>query len=472
MEIYFCPYIMGRSSSWRGMEMDYKKWYQEHEKEIWEGYFTYLRFPSVSAQKTHRKDLLACCDWLEAFLKKIGFKMERWLGKGHPVLFGEMIFDESAPTVLIYGHYDVQPAEPYELWKSHPFQPEIRNERVYARGAEDNKGQSFYTLTAIRAFLEAHPKPRLNLKVVMEGEEEMGSTTITEILPSKTEKLRADHLLLVDSGMGSFARPSLCIGARGIMTMEMKVIAMESDGHSGSLGGVVYSPIRALVEVLAKAINEKGKVTIPKFYDHITPLTEKEKSQMDFTCDLDHMRRDLGIKAFHSEEGYKPGEANHIRPAFEINGIWGGYTGDGFKTVLPKEASAKISCRLVPNQKPEQIFNLVCDFMNEHLPEGMIAEYTFHGGGEAAWALPTSKTAIVMKKVYEKNFGSCHFIFSGGSIPITTMLKKYSGADFVMPGTALECDNIHAPNESFGVKQFYFGFLMIAESLELFAQNK
>jgi len=230
--------------------MDYKKWYQTHEKEILDDFFTYLRFPSISAQKNHEKDVLECCSWVEKTLETMGFKVERWESSGYPVLFGEMIFNKAAPTILFYGHYDVQPPEPFELWESKPFEPEIRNERIYARGAEDNKGQNFYTLSAIRAFLEANPNPNLNFKIVIEGEEEMGSTTITEVLPQKTDKLQSDHLLVVDMGMGSFERPSLGIGARGIMTMEVKLSAMDVDGHSGALGGIVYNPIRALTEVL------------------------------------------------------------------------------------------------------------------------------------------------------------------------------------------------------------------------------
>lgn len=448
----------------------YEKWYQEHEKKILEEFFTYLRFPSVSAQKKHVKDVLACADWVENYMRKMGFHTERWTGSGHPVLFGEMIFDPKFPTVLFYGHYDVQPPEPLELWKNPPFEPEIRNGRVYARGAEDNKGQNFYTLNAIKAFLEKNPKPCLNLKYIIEGEEEMGSTTITEILPSKKQKLKADHLLVVDMGMGSWEHPALAIGARGIMTMEVSLTAMASDAHSGALGGIAYSPNRALVEILSKAINGKGKITIPHFYDDIVSLNAEEKKHLDLTFHKEMYEESLMLKCYHKEEEFSPMEANYLRPTFEINGICGGYTGDGFKTVIPKEAHAKISCRLVPNQKSEIVFNQVCDFINEHLPEGMEATFHFHGGGEAAWASPISTTVAAMEKAYKEVFGSAKLILAGGSVPITSALAHYSGANFAMPGTGLESDNIHAPNENFSLKQFRTGFLMIAKSLEIFSE--
>lgn len=448
----------------------YEKWYQEHEKKILEEFFTYLRFPSVSAQKARVKDVLACADWVEQYLKGMGFHTERWTGKGHPVLFGEMFFDKKYPTILFYGHYDVQPAEPFELWQSPPFEPQIREGRVYARGAEDNKGQNFYTLTAIKAYLERHPNPRLNFKFIIEGEEEMGSVTITEILPSKKDRLKADHLLVVDMGMGSFEHPSLSIGCRGIMTMEVTLTAMHIDAHSGALGGIVYSPNRALVEILSKAINEKGTITIPHFYDSVVSLSEAERAHVDLTFHRTMYEEDLGLKSYHQEIGYSPMESNYFRPTFEINGIWGGYTGDGFKTVIPKEAHAKISCRLVPKQDSVTVFNQVCDFINDHLPQGMEATYHFHGGGEAAWASPKSKTVTVMRRAYEEVFGSSRLILGGGSVPITSDLARYSGANFALPGTALESDNIHAPNENFSLKQLRYGFLMIAKSLELFSE--
>lgn len=451
--------------------MGYEKWYEDHEKEILDGYFDYLRFPSVSAQKTHEKDVLECSVFIEETIRKLGFTVERWEGSGYPTIFGERIVDEKALTVLIYGHYDVQPPEPLDLWKSDPFQPEIRNGRVYARGAEDNKGQSYYSLMAIRAFLEKNSNAKLNLKLLIEGEEEMGSTTLSEILPTKEAKLKSDHLLIVDMGMGSKARPSLAIGARGIMCMEVKCKAMDIDAHSGGLGGIAYNPNRALAEVLSKAINEKGHITVPGFYDHVKNLSNEERRAIDFSFNREEYERELGLKCFHSEEGFSPMESNFIRPTFEVNGMWGGYTGDGFKTVIPKEAFAKISCRLVPNQSPQKIYNLVCDFINANIPRGMLAEFEYLGGGEAAWGDATSKTCAAVKKAYEKTFGSCHFILGGGSIPITSELKRYTGAEFVMPGTGLECDNIHAPNESFGLDQFKSGFLIVARSLEFFAEN-
>lgn len=449
----------------------YTEWYKKHEKAIFEDYFTLLRFPSVSAQPKHKKDVLACCEWVQNYLKKMGFSTTKWEGPGYPTVFAERIVDPKAPTVLIYGHYDVQPAEPFDLWKSNPFEPEIRKGRVYARGAEDNKGQNFYSITAVRAFIEKNPQMKLNIKFVIEGEEEMGSETLHAIVLKHAKELKADHLLVVDMGMNSFERPSLSVGGRGITTMQVTLRSMDTDVHSGGFGGIVYNPIRALTEVLAKVIDKKGHITIPGFYDAVKGLSAKEKGLFDLEFDEALCRKECGARAFHKEEGYSQLESNFLRPTFEVNGIWGGYTDDGFKTVIPKEAHAKISCRLVPDQMPEAVNKMVEKYIRDSVPKGMEVEMQFYGGGEACWASPLSKTAKIMQEAYREVFGNCYIISCGGSVPITKDLAKYSGAEFVLPGTAQDIDNIHAPNESFGLEQFEKGFLLIARSLELFAQK-
>ncbi len=452
-------------------KQEYKKWYETHQEKNLTDFFTYLKFPSISAQPAHKKALLDCASWVETYLQGLGFSTQRWEGKGHPVIFASRIVDDSAPTILFYGHYDVQPPEPYELWVSEPFEPTIREGRIYARGAEDNKGQNFYTMLAIKAFLENNPEAKLNFKFIMEGEEEMGSALLSELLPTKEKEIRADYLLIVDCGMNSSEKPGLEIGCRGIMTMEIHLKNTDTDLHSGSYGGIVLNPNRVLVELLAPVIDQDGHITIPGMYDDIKPLSREEIDQVNTEFNEQECINEIGGCAFHREKGYSIREANYFRPTFEINGIWGGYTGDGFKTVLPKEAHAKISCRLVPDQKPEKIYKLVCDYFQKRVPKGFELKFEFHGGGPAAWGSPNSKPTQVLKEAYQEVFGSCSIIYGGGSVPITALIEKHSKAEFVLPGVGLACDRIHAPNENFGLNQLEWGFLIITKSLELFAQN-
>ena len=445
----------------------YKKWFEKNREKIISNYKTYLKFPSVSAQKEHVKELLACAEWVEGYLKKLGFVTKQWKGSGHPTIFGVRESDPKKPTLLFYGHYDVQPPEPLHLWKSKPFEPEIRGGRMYARGAEDNKGQCFYTLCALEAFLEEHKEPPFNIKMVIEGEEEMGSKTLLEVLPKHAEEMKADYLFVVDVGMGSWEKPSLTLGCRGVMTMEVTCTNLDTDVHSGHYGGIALNPIRALTDVLSQVIDAKGKVTIPGFYDGVVELTSEEKKKIDLTFDPEIHRKEVGIRAFHKEEGFNPTEVSFLRPVFEINGISGGYTGDGFKTVLPKEATAKLSCRLVPNQDATKVYESVVKFIKERMPKGIDLAFHYHGGGPAAWSNPNSKIVKIGEQAYREVFGGCHFIYAGGSVPITAALMKASGAEMLCLGTGLDRDNIHAPNENFGLDQFERGFLLITKTLEL-----
>ncbi len=447
----------------------YKNWFVSNKERILSNYITYLKFPSVSAQKHHAQDTLACGAWVESYLKKLGFATTQWKGSGFPTIFGVKGNDSSKKTLLFYGHYDVQPAEPLNLWTTPPFEPQIRNGRMYARGAEDNKGQCFYTLCALEAFLEAHKTLPFNIKIVIEGEEEMGSETLSEVLPKHKSEVHADYLFVVDAGMGSWEKPALTLGCRGIMTMEVTCTNMNIDGHSGHYGGIAYNPIRALCEALSEVFDKNGKVMIPGFYDDLHELSSEEKSRVDLSFDAKVHENEVGMRAFHKEDGYNPTEVNFLRPVFEINGISGGYTAEGFKTVLPKEAIAKISCRLVPNQDPKKIYERVVQFINDHIDKEMDLKFTYFGGGPAAWSNPTSKLVETVAIAYREVFGKCSFIYTGGSIPVIADLVDASGAEMVCMGTGLDRDNIHAPNENFGLDQFEKGFLLIAKTLELFS---
>jgi acetylornithine deacetylase/succinyl-diaminopimelate desuccinylase-like protein len=448
----------------------YKTWFAKHKERLIADYITYLKFPSVSAQKQHKSDTLACANWVENYLKNLGFTTTQWKGKGHPTIFGEKKVGEKKPTLLFYGHYDVQPPEPLNLWKSEPFEPEIRNGRMYARGAEDNKGQNFYTLCALEAFMEEHKELPFNIKIVIEGEEEMGSETLLEVLEEHKEEAKADYLFVVDLGMGSWEKPALTLGCRGIMTMEVQCRNSDTDLHSGHYGGIALNPIRALTDVLAQVFDKSGKVTIPGFYDDVKELAPEEKKKIDLSFDPGVHKKEVGMRAFHKVEGCNPTEVSFLQPVFEINGITGGYSGEGFKTVLPAVAAAKLSCRLVPNQDPEKIYTQVCHFIKERFDKDLEITFTKHGGGPAVWSNPLARSIQIAEKAYKEVFGSCHFIYAGGSIPITKALASASGAEVILIGTGLDCDNIHAPNESFGLDQFEKGFLLVTRMLELFSK--
>ncbi len=447
----------------------YKAWFEKHYDRILQDYISYLKFPSVSAQKQYKNETQECANWVERYLKNLGFSTTQWKGKGHPTIFGEKKGGSETPTLLFYGHYDVQPPEPLNLWKSGPFEPEIRNGRIYARGAEDNKGQNFYTLCALEAFMDLHKELPFTIKIVIEGEEEMGSETLLEVLQNHKEEAKADYLFVVDLGMGSWDKPALTLGCRGIMTMEVQCRNSDTDLHSGHYGGIALNPIRALSEVLTQVFDKRGFVAIPGFYDDVKELTSAEKAKVDLSFEPALHKKEVGMRAFHKVEGYNPTEVSFLQPVFEINGISGGYSGEGFKTVLPAVASAKLSCRLVPDQDPEKIYQQVCHFIKERMDKELEVIFTKHGGGPAVWSNPLAKSTQRAEQAYKDVFGQCSFIYAGGSIPITKALSDASGAEVILIGTGLDCDNIHAPNESFGLDQFEKGYLLVSRILELFS---
>ena len=448
--------------------MDFKSIYEKRQDAILKDLFTYLSFESISSETKYKASMNECALWVKGQMQTMGLESFLWKTKGHDVVFGQKIVDQKAPTVLIYGHYDVQPVDPIELWKSAPFKPEIRDGRIYARGAEDNKGQSFYSLMAIKAFLEAYPMPTINIKVLIEGEEEIGSPSLKECLLEKQEQVQADTIWVVDMGMGSMDNPCITIGARGLYAFDLTLRAMDSDAHSGEFGGIAYNPNRAMAELITNTFDSDGRITVEGFYDDVKALEKEQQKALDLSFDFSEYRENLGVHAFHREAKLSPSEANFLRPTFEVNGIWGGYIQEGFKTVIPATSHAKISCRLVPDQDPKKIALLIEKHISENLPEGMEFEIKPHGDGKAYWTSPTSSASMVLKQAMKDITGkSSKFIFSGGSIPIAYDMAKICGAQCLFPGTALTLDNIHAPNESFGLDQFRLGFLLISRALEI-----
>lgn len=448
--------------------------YQSNEKQALQEFFTFLEFESISSEPGHEADIQACITWLQNYVTKLGFTTELWPTTGHPVLYAQWNgAGKDKPTLLIYNHYDVQPSTPLELWESPPFSPTVRNGEVFARGAQDNKGQCFYVLQALKLLMTKNGTFPLNIKLCIEGEEECGSHGLANILKEKSEQLRADYLAIVDLGMKAPNCPTLTLGLRGIVTMDVELTGSNVDLHSGSHGGLAYNPLHALVEMLAKLRDPNGKIAIPGFYDNVVNFTEDEKQR--FTMDFDHENYEtmFGAKCSGGERTLLPRERNWFRPALEINGLWGGYTGAGFKTVIPAKAYAKLSCRLVPRQEPQAVGRQIAEFLQSQAPEGIdVAVHIHEGGGLACQTKACSKSISAFAQALEEVYGKqCIFISSGASIPIATDLAAASHSEMILLGLGLTDDNIHAPNEHFGIDRLQQGALMMARGIELLAQQ-
>lgn len=444
----------------------FKNWFSDHRKEILEDFFTFLRFSSVSADPAYASQVKSCAQWLADYLAKSGLKVEKWQTSTYPVLFATHPAEKGRPTLLIYHHYDVQPADPLDHWKSSPFQPEVRDGIVYARGASDNKGQCFYSICAIKAALQLAKKLAFNLKVIIEGEEESGSNGLEEILQTKAEALKADYLIVVDGHIPSVEHPAITIGSRGLMTMEMVCATAKIDLHSGTHGGIALNANHALLRALAALWDNKGAIAIPHFYDEVKMPSKEELKHVDMSFDEKDYIKTFGVQAFANEPGYSHAASNQLRPSLEINGIVGGYAGEGFKTVIPAKAVAKLSCRLVPDQDPEVMFERVRDFLKKQMPKGVTFTANYLHGAKAFRSRPDSPVALIVKQAYEEvTKKTCRNIFIGASIPIIGKLTEVSGSESLIMGFALDSDDIHAPNEHFGLDRFELGFLTMARIL-------
>lgn len=443
--------------------------FDTHRDELIEEFFEFLRFESVSSEPRFKDDVRACCDWLVRFLRSSGMETEVWETPGLPVIFASSLAaSPNAPTVLIYNHYDVQPIDPLELWTSPPFEPRVESGEVFARGAQDNKGQCFYVVAAVRYLLKKHGKLPVNLKLCIEGEEETGSAGLAGILREKASLLKSDHMFIVDLGFHHPNKPALTLGVRGIVTMTVELKGSSSDLHSGVMGGIVYNPNRALAEILGALHDERGRVTVPGFYDDVIELGADERSALSFDFDEPGFRQMFGAEANGGESAYSPLERAWVRPTLEINGIAGGYFGDGFKTVIPAKAIAKLSCRLVPNQDPHRIGEAVESFIRARAPKGIEVSLSVHPGvGTCVRSSTDGRAVRLTADVLGEACGTrCDYILSGGSIPIVAALAEVTGAEVVLMGFGLADDNIHAPNEHFGIERIRKGFVTIAAVLE------
>ena len=440
--------------------------FDNHKTEILDQFFDYLKIKSISTDPEYKSEVLKCSLWVEQRLKEIGFTVEAFNEPGgHPCIFGERIVSNNAPTVLFYGHYDVQPVDPIELWASDPFSPEIRNGEIYARGAEDNKGQSFYVLQALKTLKELNQLPKnLNIKVLIEGEEETGSKSFPKIISKHKERLAADYLYVVDTGMHSMEQPAVTLGCRGIITMTLTLTGSNSDLHSGEHGGITFNPLHALVNMLARArCPETGKILVPKFYDRVITLDLNERKELSIELPEGFYENIFASKTNGGEKEFSALESAWIRPTLEINGIAGGYAGKGFKTVIPATATAKVSCRLVPDQDPDEIADLVMAFFKSNCPEGIKLEISDISTAGKPFRNPSNtKLGIITREVIEEVTGKkCVNILAGGSIPITANLAKTLNADTLLIGFGLPEDQIHAPNEHFGVDRIKLGHATI-----------
>lgn len=449
--------------------------FKKNEKEAERDFFKFLEFESISTDPAYKPQTQACADWLVAYLKKLGFNVELWPSSGHPTIFASHLeAGPDQPTLLLYNHYDVQPVDPIEQWHTPPFKPTTQQGEIFARGAQDNKGQCFYTIQALKLMLERDKRLPINVKLCIEGEEECGSAGLAGLLAKKQKELQADYLAIVDTGIPSKDTPAVTLGVRGLVTMDVEVTGSTIDLHSGSHGGVAYNPTHALVELLANLRDSEGKITVPGFYDDVKKIKKSDLEQLDLSFDQKKYEEMFGTVPTGGENKFSVLERLWLRPTLEINGLSGGYTGKGFKTVIPAKAHAKISCRLVPDQDPQKVGLLVAKYLESRAPKGIRVKVDVHaGGGKAVRANPDSPIVKAFADAFSEVFGSpCKFIFEGASIPIVTKLAEASNSEVVLVGLGLPDDHIHAPNEHFGWDRIEKGTLIILRTLEKLINNK
>ncbi len=442
---------------------------EDNKQRFLEELFELLRIPSVSADSKFKSDVQRAAEYLKGKFEEAGVdSVEIKPTDGHPIVYAEKILSEELPTVLVYGHYDVQPADPYDLWDTPPFEPTVRDERIYARGSSDDKGQMYMHIKAFEALTSTSELP-CNVKFMIEGEEEVGSEHLAQFVKSNKELLKADVILISDTGIINNDNPSITVGLRGLTYVEVEVTGPNRDLHSGMYGGAVANPINVLCEMITSLKDESGHITIPGFYDRVAELTQAERSEMaKAPFDLGQYRDELEIDEEFGEKGYTTLERTGIRPTLDVNGIWGGYTGEGAKTVLPSKAYAKISMRLVPNQVSSEITDLFTEHFNKIAPKSVKVEVRPHHGGEPA-VIPTDSLAYQAAKdafieAWDKEPIPMR---EGGSIPIVALFQEELGLDSMLLGFGLDEDAIHSPNESYGLFNYYKGI----ETITLFYKH-
>lgn len=452
---------------------DIQHYIQENKDRFLTELLDLLRIPSVSADSKFKDDVRKAAEFICEKLKTAGAdSAEICETAGFPIVYGEKIIDAALPTILVYGHYDVQPADPYELWNSPPFEPVVKEEKIYARGSCDDKGQVYMHLKAFEAMMATNTLP-CNVKFMIEGEEEVGSDNLGTFVKSNKEKLQADVILISDTAIIANDIPSIDVGLRGLSYMEVEVTGANRDLHSGVYGGAVANPINVLSKMIASLHDENNHISIPAFYDDVVELSGEEREAMAKTpFNLEEYKKDLDIDEVRGEKGYSTIERASIRPTLDVNGIWGGYIGEGAKTVLPSKAFAKISMRLVPDQQSDKITELFTKHFESIAPEGVKVKVRAHHGGEP-YVTPTDSIAyLAAEKAMEESFGKKPVpTRGGGSIPIVALFEKELGLKTVLMGFGLDTDAIHSPNEHFGLFNFYKGIETIPLFFKYFSEE-
>lgn len=449
-----------------------EQYIEDNKKRFLDELLGLIRIPSISSVAAHKPDMYKAAKyWTQILLDAGADKAEVYETKGNPVVYGEKIIDSSLPTVLIYGHMDVMPVDPLNLWTTPPFEPEIREERIWARGADDDKGQSFMHAKAFEYMVKTGTLP-CNVKFMIEGEEEIGSPNLGKWCVDNKEMLKADVILVSDTSMIASDTPSITTGLRGLAYWQVEVTGPDKDLHSGLFGGAVANPINELAKLIAKMVDEEGHITIPGFYDDVLEVSSEERkllAQAPFSAE--EYKKSVGVDELFGEKGYTTMEHTGIRPTFDVCGIWGGYTGEGAKTVLPSKAFAKISCRLVPNQDYQKIEKMFISYFESIAPKSVKVKVSpLHGG--QGYVCPIDLPAYqAAEKAYLDIYGKRPVPFrSGGSIPIISTFEQVLGVKTVLMGFGLESDAIHSPNENYPLEQFYNGIKTIPLFYKYFAE--
>lgn len=450
-----------------------KQYIEANKDRFLEELFGLIRIPSISSESKHKPDMIKAAEyWCHSLLSAGADKAEVMPTDGNPIVYGEKTIDPKRPTVLVYGHYDVMPVDPVELWHTDPFEPVIKDGRIWARGADDDKGQSFMHAKAFEAMVKTNTLP-CNVKFMLEGEEEIGSGSLAKWIVTHKDLVKADVILVSDTSMIASDVPSITTGLRGLAYWEIEVTGPNADLHSGIFGGAVANPLNTLCEIIAGCTDTNNHITIPHFYDDVVECSTRERELLNMApYNEEEFKKSLNVKALRGEKGYTKIEHVGIRPSFDLCGIWGGYTGEGSKTVLPSKAYAKLSCRLVPNQDHEKIAVLVKDYIEKNAPDYVTVKVTPLHGGQAYGCpidLPAYKAA---EAAYEDTYGKQPIpMRSGGSIPIISTFEKVLGIKSILMGFGLGEDAIHSPNENYRLDHFYKGIETIIAFYQHFADN-
>ncbi|MEK4139198.1 dipeptidase [Kurthia sp. FSL E2-0154] len=442
------------------------QYFTNHREKHLEEMKEFLAIPSISSLSEHKTDMQTAADYLANLLEKAGMEnVQVQPTPGHPVVTAEWLHAEGRPTVLVYGHYDVQPVDPIELWDTEPFKPEIRDNKIYARGSSDDKGQVFMHVKVLEALLQTEEKLPVNVKVIFEGEEEIGSVHLDQFIADHKEELATDVVLISDTALYGPGKPAVCYALRGLAGIEITVKGSKRDLHSGVYGGGVQNPIHALADLLSSFHDEHGTISVEGFYDSVRPLTDEERAtyaELDFS--EEDIKEETGVKELFGEEGFSYLEQTSARPTLEVNGVFGGFSGEGIKTVLPAQAGAKITCRLVPDQDPDEIVRLLRKHIEANKPAGVDVEVAEFDKGKP-FITPMDHPLIqAAGRSYETQYDAkTAYVREGGSIPIVSTFDEILGAPVVMMGFALSTENIHAPNEHFHLENFDKGLRVVSD---------